>query len=246
MKSHYRVVVIGGGIVGASVLYHLARKRLGRHRADRARRADGRLHLARRGGLPRHQRRSEHRRAAGVHDQAVPGDRGRERPERRHAHAGRLQHRHDARALGMAAGGVRDLPDARHRSATGDARGDRRRLPDRRSGRAARRPLRPARRRGGPARHDACLCDRCAQARRRRDPAQPRDGPAAARRRQWRVETEQGTVVAEHVVNAGGPVGAPRRTHGGRRPAAHADAAPLPHHRGPAGAAGARRTRCRA
>ena len=25
MKSHYRVVVIGGGIVGASVLYHLAR-----------------------------------------------------------------------------------------------------------------------------------------------------------------------------------------------------------------------------
>ena len=26
MKSHYRVVVIGGVIVGASVLYHLARK----------------------------------------------------------------------------------------------------------------------------------------------------------------------------------------------------------------------------
>ena len=26
MQSHYRVVVIGGGIVGASVLYHLARK----------------------------------------------------------------------------------------------------------------------------------------------------------------------------------------------------------------------------
>ena len=25
MKSHYRVVVIGGGIVGASVLYHLAK-----------------------------------------------------------------------------------------------------------------------------------------------------------------------------------------------------------------------------
>jgi dimethylglycine dehydrogenase len=25
MKSHYRVVVIGGGVVGASVLYHLAR-----------------------------------------------------------------------------------------------------------------------------------------------------------------------------------------------------------------------------
>ena len=26
MKSHYRVVVIGGGIVGTSILYHLARR----------------------------------------------------------------------------------------------------------------------------------------------------------------------------------------------------------------------------
>ena len=25
MKSHYRVVVIGGGVVGSSVLYHLAK-----------------------------------------------------------------------------------------------------------------------------------------------------------------------------------------------------------------------------
>ena len=25
MKSHYRAVVIGGGVVGASVLYHLAK-----------------------------------------------------------------------------------------------------------------------------------------------------------------------------------------------------------------------------
>ncbi|MBT6138671.1 MAG: FAD-binding oxidoreductase, partial [Rhodospirillaceae bacterium] len=25
MKSHYRVVVVGGGVVGASVLYHLAK-----------------------------------------------------------------------------------------------------------------------------------------------------------------------------------------------------------------------------
>ena len=28
MKSQYRVVVIGGGVVGASVLYHLARTKL--------------------------------------------------------------------------------------------------------------------------------------------------------------------------------------------------------------------------
>ncbi len=26
MKSHYRVVVVGGGIVGTSVLYHLAKR----------------------------------------------------------------------------------------------------------------------------------------------------------------------------------------------------------------------------
>ena len=25
MKSHYRVVVVGGGVVGASVIYHLAK-----------------------------------------------------------------------------------------------------------------------------------------------------------------------------------------------------------------------------
>ena len=25
MKSHYRVVVIGGGVVGASIIYHLAK-----------------------------------------------------------------------------------------------------------------------------------------------------------------------------------------------------------------------------
>jgi len=28
MKSHARVVVIGGGVVGVSTLYHLAKKRL--------------------------------------------------------------------------------------------------------------------------------------------------------------------------------------------------------------------------
>ena len=39
MKSHYRAVVIGGGVVGCSVLYHLAKAGWTRRRADRARRS---------------------------------------------------------------------------------------------------------------------------------------------------------------------------------------------------------------
>jgi dimethylglycine dehydrogenase len=52
----YRVVVIGGGITGTSVLYHLAAKgwtdiaRIERHRS-----LDGRVKLARGWRLPRHQ-----------------------------------------------------------------------------------------------------------------------------------------------------------------------------------------------
>ena len=38
MKSQYRVVVVGGGVVGASVLYHLAKFGLDRRCADRANR----------------------------------------------------------------------------------------------------------------------------------------------------------------------------------------------------------------
>ena len=48
VKTHARVAVIGGGVVGASVLYHLAKRRLDRRRADRARRAHLGLDLARR------------------------------------------------------------------------------------------------------------------------------------------------------------------------------------------------------
>ena len=62
MKSHYRVVVIGGGVVGASVLYHLAK--LGWSDIVLIERkeltAGSTWHAA--GRLPRHQRRPQHRR----------------------------------------------------------------------------------------------------------------------------------------------------------------------------------------
>ena len=45
------------------------------------------------------------------------------------------------------------------------------------------------------------------------------------------VVTEQGTIRAEHVVNAGGPVGQAGRADGRRRSAGHADGAPLSGHR---------------
>ena len=48
MKAHYRVVVIGGGVVGASVLYHLTKLGWTRRGAGRALRADRWLVLARR------------------------------------------------------------------------------------------------------------------------------------------------------------------------------------------------------
>ena len=102
-------------------------------------------------------------------------------------------------------GGSRDLPDARHRGTPRDADEIVARLPDRRSGRAARRPLRPARGCRRSARHDACVRDRGTQARRGCDPAQPRA------RRSRPLPTAAGSSrpsrarsLAEHVVNAAG------------------------------------------
>ena len=89
-----QVVVIGGGVVGASVLYHLTKAGLDRRHAARAARADGRLDLARRRRDAHAQRRPERGPAAAVHDPAVRGDRaglraGLLHPPARRADAGR-------------------------------------------------------------------------------------------------------------------------------------------------------------
>ena len=81
LKNHYRVVVIGGGMVGTSVLYHLAR--LGWTDIALIERSEltAGLDLACGGGLSRAQRRSQRRGVAVLHDQAVRGNRKGKRPE---------------------------------------------------------------------------------------------------------------------------------------------------------------------
>ena len=100
MKSHYRVVIIGGGIVGSSILYHLSQARLDRRRADRARGADRRLDLARGGGLPRLNDDPNIAALQGYTISLYKRAREGERPERRHAHDRRRQPGRHARALG--------------------------------------------------------------------------------------------------------------------------------------------------
>ena len=204
MKSHYRVVVIGGGIVGASVLYHLARK------------GWGDIALIERAELTAG---STWHAAAGFH--AINDD----------PHIAALQaytiklyreiEAESGQSVGMHMPGgysIATTPERwewlqsefaiyqtlgiEARLATPEEIVSR--VPDRRPRRTAGWPLRPARRRSGSARHDARVCHRCAQARRRRDPAQPRDGTCDRTPTAGCVETEQGSIVAQHVVNAGG------------------------------------------
>ena len=76
MRSRARAVVIGGGVVGCSVLYHLAKAGWTDVDADRAVRAHLRLVLARRRRLPHPERRPERREAAGLYRRALPRARG--------------------------------------------------------------------------------------------------------------------------------------------------------------------------
>ena len=71
MKSHVRVVVIGGGVAGYSVLYHLTR--LGWRDVmliERSESTSGSTwHAA---GLPHPERRHQHGRVAGLHHPPLP------------------------------------------------------------------------------------------------------------------------------------------------------------------------------
>ena len=80
MKTHARVVVIGGGVVGVSTLYHLALKGWTRRGAARARRAHRRLDLARGGPAAAVQHELHGRTAAQVLGGPLQAPAGRDRP----------------------------------------------------------------------------------------------------------------------------------------------------------------------
>ena len=105
MNSHYRVAVIGGGVVGACVLYHLAK--LGWTDIALIERsvltAGSSWHAA--GGFHALNADPEHRGAAGLHDQALQEIEA-ESGQTWHAHDRRLISRRHPGALGVAAVGL--------------------------------------------------------------------------------------------------------------------------------------------
>ena len=106
MRTHAQAVVIGGGLIGCSILYHLAKHRLVRRRPARARRADLRLDLARGRQHPWPARLHQHQPPAALHHGALQGAGDRDRPGLRHLPAGLALSRPDrgARASAAAAG----------------------------------------------------------------------------------------------------------------------------------------------
>ncbi len=205
MKSHVKAVVIGGGVVGCSVLYHLAKRRLDRHHADRALGADLRLDLARRRRLPHAQRRPQRRQAAGLHDQPLQGAGGADRPVLRAAPGRRLPDgrqrpsawtscawRTPSAAISawIPSWSRRPRPRPCSRSWT-------RRTSSARCGIRSRAiSTRPAPPTPMPRRR-ASSAPRSCFATAVKELTQEPDGT-------WNVVTEQGTVKCEHVVNAGG------------------------------------------
>ena len=242
MKSSAQVVVIGGGVVGCSVLYHLTKAGWTRRRAARAARADGRLDVARGRWHAHPQRRPERGPPPAVHDQAVRGDRARVRPglldpPARRADAGRHGGPDGLPADGpvarplpghgprahLGARGAGPLPPARpavlRRRAVRPGRGPRR--PDR--GHPRLRQVRPARRGGDPPAHQG----------RRADPAPRRHVGRADRGR--RPDPRRACRQRRRAVGARG------RPDGRAGAAGPRHAAPVPADRGHARGRGARR-----
>ena len=105
MKSHARVVVIGGGVVGARVLYHLTKAGwkdvvlIERESSPRARPG------TRPGGMHTLNGDPNVAKLQAIHDQPLQGDRGDLRPVLRHAPHRRADARRHARAHGLAEDG---------------------------------------------------------------------------------------------------------------------------------------------
>ena len=184
MKSSARAVVIGGGVVGASVLYHLAKIGWTDVTAAREERTDVRFDLARGRRHAHVQRRSQHLAAAEIHDRPLPRDRADLRPvlrlaSERRSHAGRQrQASSTASKLIMLARAISRDGDRDDLARRGDAAqsADRQAALHRRAVARGRRALRSVG-------HDAGLCEGGAQARRVGGALHARARAVAAHRR---------------------------------------------------------------
>ena len=239
MKSHVKAVVIGGGVVGCSVLYHLAKAgwtdvmliERSELTSGSSWHAAGGFHTL--NGDPNVAKLQDYTVAA------LQGDRGDLRPVLLAAPDRRRDAGRHARAHGLPAAGPRQGPLSRHGHrdhhavrGQGDVPADGRdaisSAPCGIRSRAI--SIRPARRTPTPRRRRSSAPRSCC-ATAVVELTQEPDGT-------WNVVTEQGTVQAEHVVNCRRPVGARGRPHGRRRTAGARHGAHVPAHRADAGGRG--------
>ena len=231
MKPHYRAVVIGGGVVGASVLYHLTK--FGWSDVALIERsvltAGSSWHAAagfmRSTPIPTWRSCRPTRSTSRREIEAESGQ-----PIGMHMTGG-INVARDPAALGMAEVVLSALSRrSASRRPPGDAGGDQGRLPDHRRGWRARGHVRPR----GLCRHHGTVWLMRARPRSaaRRSSSTTACSSSSSARTPWDVVTEQGIINAEHVVNAGGLMGEAGRADGRARPAALAARAPLSSHRG--------------
>ena len=204
MRTHARAVVIGGGVVGVSTLYHLARKGwTDSVLIERKELTSGSTwHAA--GLLPlfnlSYSVGQIHKYSVALYQTLETGDRARRRPSPGVEHPPRAHPRPDGRIqlLRRRRGDDRrqgEVPDARR--GQGDlaalrCRGNHRRDP------APRGRLHPARR------PDAGAGARRARARGRDQPPDDRHGIERLPSGEWKVSTDKGDITCEHVVSATG------------------------------------------